>query len=47
LGSNIDVVIVRRLPSLAEARELERNLKKKKNPRLAIYLLQQLPDSGE
>jgi predicted GIY-YIG superfamily endonuclease len=47
LGSNIDLVIVRHLPSLAEARELERDLKKKKNPRLAIYLLQQLPDTGE
>jgi putative endonuclease len=43
LGEELQVVIARRLSSLAEARRLERDLKKKKNPRLAIYHLQHLP----
>jgi predicted GIY-YIG superfamily endonuclease len=47
LGSDIDLVIVHRLPCLAEARKLEGDLKNKKNPRLAIYLLEQLRDTGE
>jgi predicted GIY-YIG superfamily endonuclease len=46
LGATIDLVIVRHLPTLDAARKLERDLKKKKNPQLAIYLLQQMPDSG-
>jgi hypothetical protein len=40
-------VIVRQLPSLEEARKLERHLKKKKNSQLAIYFLQQMPDCGK
>jgi putative endonuclease len=47
LGAKIEVVIVRRTPSLEEARKLERVLKGKKNPRLAIHFLQQIPDSCE
>jgi putative endonuclease len=43
LGEELQVVIARRLSSLAEARQLERDLKKKKKPRLAIYHLQHLP----
>jgi hypothetical protein len=41
------VVVVRRMPSLEEARKLERILKKKKDPGLAIYFLKQMPNSGE
>ena len=36
---NIELVVAKELPSMAEARKLERNLKRKKNPRLAISIL--------
>jgi len=39
-GSQIEVVVAKELPSMAEARKLERTLKRKKNPRLAISILQ-------
>ena len=45
LGTKLELVIARRLPSLAEARQLERDLKRKKNPGLAIHLLEQFPDT--
>ncbi|MSU57971.1 MAG: GIY-YIG nuclease family protein [Pedosphaera sp.] len=39
LGGDLSLVASRELPSLAEAREIERSLKRKKNPKLAIALL--------
>ena len=41
LGDSLEVVAKKEVPSLGEARKLERILKRKKNPRLAIYQLQQ------
>ena len=40
LGHSLQIVAKKQL-SLVEARELERELKRKKNPRLAIYRLKQ------
>jgi putative endonuclease len=42
-GADIEVVISRVVDSAAEARKIERALKRKKNPRLAILALQKLP----
>ena len=39
-GGEIKLVATKELPSMAEARKLEQNLKRKKNPRLAISILQ-------
>ena len=39
-GSQIELVVAKELPSMVEARKLERILKRKKNPRLAISILQ-------
>jgi predicted GIY-YIG superfamily endonuclease len=39
-GSQIELVVAKELPSMAEARKIERILKQKKNPRLAISILQ-------
>jgi predicted GIY-YIG superfamily endonuclease len=39
-GDQIELVVAKELPSMAEARKLERSLKRKKNPRLAISILQ-------
>jgi predicted GIY-YIG superfamily endonuclease len=41
LGGDLRLVAKRELPTLLEARRLERALKAKKNPQLAIYQLQQ------
>jgi len=38
-GSQVEVVAAKELPSMVEARRLERTLKRKKNPRLAISIL--------
>jgi predicted GIY-YIG superfamily endonuclease len=38
-GAQIELVAAKELPSMAEARKLERTLKAKKNPRLAISIL--------
>ena len=38
-GAQIELVVAKELPSMAEARKLERSLKGKKNPRLAISML--------
>jgi predicted GIY-YIG superfamily endonuclease len=38
-GDHIEVVVAKELPSMVEARKLERILKQKKNPRLAISIL--------
>ena len=39
-GGQIELVAAKELPSMAEASKLERALKRKKNPRLAISMLQ-------
>jgi len=39
-GGEIEVVVAKELPSIAEARKLELILKRKKNPRLAVFMLQ-------
>jgi predicted GIY-YIG superfamily endonuclease len=39
-GGQIELVAAQEFPSMAEARKLERALKQKKNPRLAISVLQ-------
>jgi predicted GIY-YIG superfamily endonuclease len=36
----IELVVAKEVPSMAEARRLERTLKRKKNPRIAISILQ-------
>ena len=41
LGKNIEVVASNEVATLSEARRIERLLKAKKNPKLAIYHLQQ------
>jgi hypothetical protein len=40
LGDSLEIVAKKEVPTLAEAREIERSLKRKKNPKLAIYHLQ-------
>jgi predicted GIY-YIG superfamily endonuclease len=45
IGEDLELIASRELTSMAEARKLERRLKKKKNPRLAWqYLSQQTGD---
>jgi predicted GIY-YIG superfamily endonuclease len=39
-GGEIELVMAKELPSMIEARKLERTLKRKKNPRLATSILQ-------
>ncbi len=39
-GNEIHLVTAKEVPSMVEARKLERSLKRKKNPRLAISILQ-------
>jgi predicted GIY-YIG superfamily endonuclease len=41
LGGQLEIVAKKEVNTLAEARKLERILKQKKNPKLAIYYLQQ------
>jgi predicted GIY-YIG superfamily endonuclease len=41
LGDKLELVAKKEFPTLGEARTIERFLKRKKNPRLAIYHLQQ------
>ena len=41
-GGQIELVAAKELPSMAEARKLERALKRKKNPRLAISMLRSI-----
>ena len=40
LGSQLEIVARKQVATLAEARKIERTLKLKKNPKLAIYHLQ-------
>jgi predicted GIY-YIG superfamily endonuclease len=39
-GGEIELVVAKELPSMVEARTVESTLKRKKNPRLAISILQ-------
>jgi predicted GIY-YIG superfamily endonuclease len=39
LGEHLEIVAKKRVATLIEARKIERELKRKKNPRLAIYHL--------
>jgi predicted GIY-YIG superfamily endonuclease len=40
LGEKLEIVAKKEVPGLEEARRIERALKRKKNPTLAIYLLE-------
>ncbi len=40
LGNRIELGVAKEVPSMADARKLELVLKRKKNPRLAISILQ-------
>jgi predicted GIY-YIG superfamily endonuclease len=40
LGDSLEIVAKKEVPTLAKAREIERSLKRKKNPKLAIYHLE-------
>jgi predicted GIY-YIG superfamily endonuclease len=46
-GEQVEVVALRELPSIVEARKLENSLKRKKNPRLAIFALNSSPDLNQ
>jgi predicted GIY-YIG superfamily endonuclease len=41
LGEQLEIVAKKEVASLGEARKIERNLKRKKNPKLAIYHLRE------
>jgi predicted GIY-YIG superfamily endonuclease len=41
LGTKLEIVARKEVPNLEEARRIERVLKRKKNPAVAIYHLQQ------
>jgi predicted GIY-YIG superfamily endonuclease len=41
LGDQLEIVAKKEVASLGEARRIERNLKRKKNPKLAIYYLRE------
>ncbi len=40
LGDHVELVAAKELPSMTEARKLEQTLKRKKNPQIAISILQ-------
>ncbi|MEY2527677.1 MAG: putative endonuclease [Verrucomicrobiota bacterium] len=40
LGENVEVIASKEVATLAEARRIEKTLKAKKNPRLAIHCLE-------
>jgi len=40
LGDTLEIVAKKKVPTLDEARRIERSLKQKKSPKLAIYHLQ-------
>ena len=42
LGDTLEGVARKEVPTLSEARKIERSLKRKKNPKLAIYDLQRV-----
>ena len=39
-GGSIELVVCKQLPSMTEARKLESTLKRKRNPQLAVIILQ-------
>ena len=39
-GENIELMVTKEISSIVEARKLEIELKRKKNPRLAVFILQ-------
>jgi len=41
MGGHLEIVATLEIATLTEARALEREMKRKKNPRLALFLLQQ------
>jgi putative endonuclease len=41
-GGNVELIVAKQMPSMVEARKLEIILKRKKNPTLAISVLQSL-----
>ncbi len=41
LGGKLEIVAKKEVSTLAEARKIERSLKRKRNPKLAIYHLRQ------
>jgi predicted GIY-YIG superfamily endonuclease len=41
LGGQLEIVAKKEVPSLGEARKIERDLKRKKNSKLAIYYLRE------
>jgi predicted GIY-YIG superfamily endonuclease len=43
-GQPLELVATREVPDIGSARSLERQLKAKKNPQVAIYLLKNGPD---
>jgi hypothetical protein len=43
LGESLELVASRVIADAAEARRLEKALKRKKNPRLAIHALERMP----
>jgi len=46
-GAEVVLVAAKQLPSMAEARALERQLKRKKNPQLAISALKSTENSNQ
>ena len=46
-GQKVELAVARQLPSITEARILERQLKRKKNPRLAILALKSFSNAGD
>ena len=44
-GQPLELVVAREMPDVGSARILERQLKAKKNPQVAIYLLEEGPDA--
>ena len=43
-GQQLELVAAREMPDIRSVRKLERQLKAKKNPEVAIYLLKNSPD---
>jgi len=47
LGEKVILIAAKRMPSMTEARALEDELKRKKNPQLAIFRLNETEESAE
>jgi len=46
-GEKVILIAAKRMPSMTEARALEHELKRKKNPQLAIFRLNETEESAE